>query len=147
MKLSKRERQLIQGRRKFIKVKQKSEKITGYRKRSKKSAGEKRIADFLQSERVEFKREWYFKGLYNHAKSSLLYFDFYLPGYNLCIEYDGQQHYDQKKTEAAKINDFLKGAYCLKNKIHFLRIKYTDFENIETLICEKIDRIEPIVKS
>lgn len=146
-KLNGAERKLIEGRRKFIKVVTKSKRLTSFRKASKQSGGEKRVAEFLQSEGIEFKREWYLKGLYNHAKSSLLYFDFYLPAYNLCIEYDGSQHYNVNKTQAAKINDFLKNAYCAKNGINFLRIKYTDFENIETLICEKIDKIAPIVKS
>lgn len=144
MKLTKREIELIQGRRKFLKIIAKSRKITKGRKRSKQSAGEKRISNFLQSENVEFNREWYFKGLYNYSKSNLLYFDFFIPEYNLCIEYDGEQHYRDKKTEAEKMNDYLKNAYCAKNGINFIRIKYTDFDNIERLICEKIDSISPI---
>lgn len=141
MKVSKREKQLLVGRRKFIKIKRESEKITTYRKAAKQSNGEKKIADFLTSELVKFEREWFFKGLYNYAKSNLLYFDFYLPDYNLCIEYDGQQHYATVKTESAKMNDFLKNAYCAKNGINFLRIKYTQFDSIEMLICAKIDKI------
>lgn len=144
MKLSKKERLLIAGRRKFIKVKRDSEKITCFRKAAKQSKGEKRIIGFLVSERVKFEREWYFKGLYNYSKSHLLYFDFYLPDYNLCIEYDGQQHYGSNKTEAEKMNDYLKNAYCAKNRIKFLRIKYTQFDEIEKLICEKIDEISPV---
>lgn len=142
MKLSKREREIINGRRKFIKIHRNSQKLTNYRKASKQSNGEKRISNFLISENVEFEREWYFKGLYNYAKSHLLYFDFFLPSYNLCIEYDRQQHYGSEKTEAAKMNDFLKNAYCLKNGINLLRIKYTEFDNIEMLICTAVDKAE-----
>lgn len=144
LKLSKAERILIESIRKFISVKRNSEKITAYRKWATQSKGEKRISKFLTSEYIEFKTEWFFKGLYNYAKSNLLYFDFYIPKYNLCIEYDGQQHYATTKPESAKMNDYLKNAYCAKNRIHFLRIKYTDFENIEKLICKKIDIIDPV---
>lgn len=141
MKLSKKERLIIQSRRKFIEIKWKSERITKYRKRASQSKGERKIVDFLVSEGVEFVREWYFKGLYNQSKTNLLYFDFYVPKYNLCIEYDGQQHYDKNKSQSQKVNDFLKNAYCLKNGVWLLRIKYTDFDNIEMKICQYIDKI------
>ncbi len=144
MKLTKRETELIKGRRKFIKTIRNSSKITSYRKAAKQSGGERKIAHFLKEERVEFKKEWFFKGLYNYAKSHLLYFGFYIPSFNLCIEYDGQQHYRKEKTEAEKMNDFLKNAYCAKNGIGFLRIKYDRYDDIEKLICEKIDSISPI---
>lgn len=140
MKVTKREKEIIYSRRKFIKVKRQSEKLTAFRKYSKQSLGEKKIVDFLVSNQVEFNREWWFKGLYNYSKTNLLYFDFYLPQYNLCIEYDGVQHYSNNKKESAITNDFLKNAYCLKNNIHFLRIKYTDYDNIEKIICEKLDK-------
>lgn len=141
MKINKVEQRIINNRRRFIKVKRKNEKLISFRKSAKQSKGEERIAAFLGSELVEFKTEWFFKGLYNYSKSSLLFFDFYLPKYNLCIEYDGQQHYGSKKTEAQKMNDFLKNAYCVKNKVWFLRIKYTQFNEIEKLICAMIDKI------
>lgn len=142
-KLNAAERQLVQSRRKFIKVVNDSKRLTSFRKAAKQSNGEKRVANFLKEQGVEFHREWYFKGLYNYSKSCFLYFDFYVPGFNLCIEYDGQQHYQQTKTGAAMKNDFLKNAYCAKNNIHLLRIKYTDFDNIELRICEKLDKIAP----
>jgi very-short-patch-repair endonuclease len=143
MKLTKREIEWIQGQRKYRKIIAKSRKVTSYRKAAKQSGGERRISRFLESEGVEYNREWYFKGLYNYHKTHLLYFDFYISEYNLCIEYDGQQHYHDRKTEAAKMNDYLKNAYCAKNGINFIRIKYTDYDNIERLICEKIDSISP----
>jgi hypothetical protein len=144
LRLTDGERKMIEQRRKFLNVRKKSKPITLQRKASRQSTGEKKIADFLVSEGVAFEREWYFKGLYNYAKSCFLYFDFYIPGFNLCIEFDGAQHYKRTKTEAAMKNDFLKNAYCAKNGINLLRIKYTDFDSIETLICEKLDKIAPI---
>lgn len=55
-------------------------------------------------------------------------FDFYLPDYNMCIEYDGQQHYlpvfGIDKFTRLKINDKIKDYYCEKNGIKLLRISY-----------------------
>lgn len=140
MKLTDTEKSIIKSRRKFTKIKVNSEKIIKYRKGSIPSKGEQKIIDFLKSESIEFKREYFFKGLYNNQTQQLLYFDFYLPEYHCCIEFDGEQHYSKDKTENQRINDFLKNSYCAKNNIPFLRIKYTDFDNIELLICKFFDK-------
>ena len=59
-------------------------------------------------------------------------YDFYIPSLNLCIEYDGQQHFKyedafkipyEKFVEQQKI-DKLKTEYCKNKKINLLRIKY-----------------------
>lgn len=146
MKLSKTEKAFIKGRRKYLSILKSNDRFIGIRKKSAQSAGEKKISGFLRSERVDFKREYYFRGLYNTTKTHLLFFDFYLPDYNLCIEYDGEQHFSENKPQRQRENDFLKNAYCTKNNIHLLRISYRDFNNIESLICKKIDSISPIDK-
>lgn len=109
------------------------------------SQGELRIANFLKENLVRFKPNYWFWGLTVNRRPKLLFFDFYLPDYNLCIEFDGKQHftyrYMGKKQVNLEKNDFMKNVYCMKNNIHLLRIKYTDFDNIETLICKKFDQI------
>lgn len=71
-----------------------------------------------------------------------------IPAYNLVIEFDGQQHYTKefmgKKLPNITENDFLKNAFCKKKGIHLLRIKYTDINNIDSIICAKFDLISPI---
>lgn len=60
-------------------------------------------------------------------------FDFYLPDYNICIEYDGEQHYrpvnrfggDDKFLKVKK-RDKIKTNYCMINNITLFRIKYDD---------------------
>jgi hypothetical protein len=60
-------------------------------------------------------------------------FDFYLPEYNICIEYDGEQHFnsipyfggDETLKQIIK-RDKIKNNYCDKNNIKLLRIKYND---------------------
>lgn len=60
-------------------------------------------------------------------------FDFYVPSLNLCIEYDGIQHF--KPIEfwgghngfvRTQINDSIKTQYCIDNKINLLRIRYDE---------------------
>ena len=80
-------------------------------------------------------------------------FDFYLPGYNLCIEYDGQQHYmpvgyyknDAEKNELmwrrTQERDRIKDKYCEDNGIHLLRIPYWENKNIETIISDCLQRL------
>jgi very-short-patch-repair endonuclease len=116
-----------------------SKRITKDRKDSKLSKGELRIATFLGKECIEFEREYYIKGLYGKA-GHFLYFDFYLPEYNLAIEFDGIFHYEKAKGNQLE-NDFRKVAFCKMNNVNLLRIKYTDYHRIEDLILAKVDQI------
>jgi len=69
-------------------------------------------------------------------------FDFYLSDLNICIEYDGIQHFkpiDYFGGDTAFIllqtNDQIKNEYCIENNIKLIRIRYD--ENIE----EKLSNI------
>ena len=80
-------------------------------------------------------------------------FDFYLPLYNLCIEYDGEGHYapvnwngcsDNRASESferIKRNDELKNEYCKNNSIDLLRISYLDYDNIEKMLDDYLSNI------
>ena len=64
---------------------------------------------------------------------SYLPFDFYLPNYNICIEFQGPQHYmpiDFFGGTSSYIlqvkKDTIKKEYCEKNNIPLICIKYTD---------------------
>ena len=74
-------------------------------------------------------------------------FDFFLPQYNICIEYQGRQHYkegfdifmkrykNQEKAileyEKQRARDRIKKQYCKKHNLTLLEIKYTqDVEKI-----------------
>lgn len=66
-----------------------------------------------------------------------LRFDFYLPEYNLCIEYDGEQHFKEIKYWNGKNGlknrqqkDSIKNDYCKINKINLIRLNYLDKEKI-----------------
>lgn len=117
------------------------------RKNSEMSRAEKKIADYLMGNGLAFIREHYFNDLTHKGKPLVLFFDFYLPKYNVCIEYDGQQHYTHefngKHTGNLARNDYIKTQYCKKNGVKLLRIKYTQFHFIEKVICEFFDKHYP----
>jgi hypothetical protein len=104
----------------------------------KLSKGEHSIMIYLDSNKIDYTSQFRIKG-FN------LIFDFYLPDYNLCIEYDGLQHFKPVNyfggINAFNLqikNDSLKNKYCLENQIKLLRIKYTDFKNIELILNENL---------
>lgn len=97
------------------------------------SRGEKDIVAYLESHEVTFDPQHTFidcKNVY------CLPFDFYLPDYNTCIEYDGVQHFEvidffggEDAFKKRQYNDSIKTTYCRLNGIKLLRIKYD--QNIE----------------
>ncbi len=77
-------------------------------------------------------------------------FDFYLPDYNMCIEYDGAQHFFEKHQltsdkklakklfEDVQIRDKEKTLFCLRNGIRLLRIPYFKFKEMKTILTNEI---------
>lgn len=89
-----------------------------------------------ESYKIIYEKEKKFKSCKNKRK---LPFDFYLPKYNLCIEYDGQHHYQivskyggECFLKKVKKNDKIKTDWCLLNNVKLLRIPY----NKKNKICE-----------
>ena len=91
------------------------------------------IKKILNEQNIKYEHQKSFKGC-RYIKP--LRFDFYLPDYNICIEFDGKQHYElhmffggEKEFTKRQIRDQIKTDFCLKNNIELNRIKYN--ENIE----------------
>lgn len=87
------------------------------------------INKYLSENNISYELE---KTFDNCKKNKLLPFDFYLPEYNLLLEYDGEQHFkhsfDRTKKDKLKKQherDLIKNKYCLDNKINLIRFKYT----------------------
>ncbi len=94
------------------------------------SKGEKEIREFLNKNEIFFISEKTFINCKNKRK---LPFDFYIPEYNMCIEYQGKQHYEPIKyfggenyLKEIKLRDKIKREYCLDNNIKLLIIRYDD---------------------
>lgn len=106
--------------------------------RCNSSRGESQIRKNLKKLNIKFKEQKTFDGCRNIC---LLPFDFYLEDFNMCIEFDGVQHFKpieffggQKDFENRLRNDKIKNEYCLENNIRLKRIKYN--ENIDSIIKE-----------
>jgi len=106
-----------------------------------KSKGEIRIINFLNKNKINFIPQKKFDDC--RGKRNPLPFDFYLIGYNLCIEFDGIQHFkgwsgDKKDLESHKIRDLIKTNYCLVKNIRLIRISYLNFDSIEEILKEEL---------
>ena len=104
------------------------------------STGEHLIEKFLIENNYHYK----FQKKFNDCKNiKQLPFDFYLPDYNILIEYDGEHHYKAISIHGGEeafrkriYNDDIKNNYCSNNNIKLIRIPYWDLLNIE-IILEK----------
>lgn len=104
----------------------------------KRSKGEERIEKYLIDTNIEFTAQKKFSDLRNTLPLS---YDFYLPEYNLLIEYQGQFHdgatsmvLKEKYFDRQQKNDKLKRDYAKNNSYNLLEIWYYDFDNIEDII-------------
>lgn len=101
------------------------------------SRGEDIIKSFLENEKIKFHRNYQFEDCKRKRK---LKFDFYLPDFNHCIEYDGEHHFKENKyfgegnLKYIKENDMIKNNYCESKKIGITRIPYYEFKNIENIL-------------
>jgi very-short-patch-repair endonuclease len=94
------------------------------------SSGERKIREFLKNNKIIFKPQKKFqdcKDIHN------LIFDFYLPEKNVCIEYNGEQHYipnnffgGMERLEDQKRKDKIKENYCKSCSINLIKIKYDE---------------------
>lgn len=105
----------------------------------KMSKGERLIMDFLDENNIPYIPQKKFNDCKYKAE---LPFDFYFPDKNLCIEYDGIQHFmiienwgGAEEFKLRKKKDKIKNKYCLDHNIKLERIKYD--ENI----LEKLKKI------
>lgn len=105
----------------------------------RESKGEKFIEGILVKNKlirgVDYFRQYKFEDCKNKKQ---LPFDFYLPKYKICIEYDGDQHKRVidffggfEQYEIRKSNDEIKNRYCIENGINLLRFSGNDYSSIE----------------
>ena len=109
----------------------------------RKSKGEFAICQFLENNSIVFMHQHKFED----CKDKLpLPFDFYLPEYNLIIEYNGKQHYEpvdyfggQNGFIVQVEHDQIKNNYCENNDIDMLVIPYWDYNNIEKILIKQLN--------
>lgn len=111
------------------------------------SKGEDEVEKFLIKNNIKYIREYKFDKCFNPKTNKKLPFDFYLPKYNLVIEYHGEQHYKKMGKyfedragglEGRQNRDKIKKEFCFKEKIPYIEISYTEFNNINNILKEKL---------
>lgn len=106
------------------------------------SKGELMIESVLNNGKVAFINQYRFNDC---ILKKPLPFDFYLPELNVCIEYDGIQHFEpvsvfggEEEFGRVRVRDKIKDEYCNKNGIKLIRIPYWEFENIENILINEL---------
>lgn len=99
------------------------------------TAGEQQIQRWLDNNNIKYDVQKKFDNLYDRQK---LRFDFFLPDYNVAIEYDGKQHFEPiahfggvTAFNKLKSHDKRKEDYCKEHQIKLLRIPYNKDIDIE----------------
>lgn len=104
----------------------------------KNSKGENIISSILTELNIKFIPQYTFEDCINQRK---LPFDFFLPGHNICIEFDGEQHFfpielfgGEETFNYIKHNDEIKNQYCINNNIKLIRINYKQISKINQIL-------------
>lgn len=120
----------------------------------KQSSGERRIMKLLNDYSIEYEVQKKFNECKNPKTNRLLKFDFYLPYYNMCIEFNGVQHYqktsfnkNQKETDqvlseklqSQQYRDKIKENFCKENNIKLLVISYLQQKDLENIIKNELN--------
>ena len=94
----------------------------------KESIGEKTIRKHLKTHNIEYIQNKRFE---NCKDKYVLSFDFFIPSHNICIEFDGRQHFEVVKhfggIDSLNLqieHDNIKNKYCYDNNIELHRIRY-----------------------
>lgn len=108
---------------------------------------EKTITEYLNDNDIDFESQKSFDGLIGKAKP--LSVDFYVPKYNLVIEYDGEFHYLEEKHanregafERQQYNDKTKDSYFKENGYNLLRIPFWMRDDIDDILTETFDALD-----
>ena len=104
----------------------------------RESHGENKIRTILIENNIHFINQKSFNDfIYEDTKGKPKY-DFYLPDFNILIEYDGEQHFKNifswdtdADFQLRQQHDKIKNEYALKNNFILIRIPYTYYNNIE----------------
>jgi hypothetical protein len=110
------------------------------------SKGEKEVKNYLDNNDIIYESQKIFDDCFS-VRYVNLRFDFYLPDFNICIEYDGKQHFHineyfggEEGYKIIKQNDDIKNNYCLKNNIKLIRIPYYNFNRVSEILDNEIKK-------
>lgn len=102
------------------------------------SKGERKIEKYLLDHEIKYIAQYFVK-----TEDSKFYIDFYLPDYNVFIEYNGEQHYIpieyfggelQFNKQLTRDNNLR--LYCNNNNIQLIEIRFD--QNVEEILNSKL---------
>lgn len=111
-----------------------------------RSQGEEKIKKILSQNNISYESQKIFEDCKFPDTNMPARFDFYLPEYNILIEYDGSQHYyytgrswnTEENFLKTKKRDEYKNNWCREKNIKLIRIPYTDFNILDFNYIKKI---------
>jgi len=112
------------------------------------SRGEKEIRKWLEEHQIDYEREKSFDGCVNEQTDGYFRFDFFLPQQNICIEFDGIQHFKEgidrqmkgkyqftmKDWKKLSERDAIKSQFCQQNDMTLVRIAYNQMKRIPEIL-------------
>lgn len=106
----------------------------------KSSKGEKRIDTFLHEHNIVYISEKYFKWDKQPKKYR---YDFFLPEYNIIVEYHGRQHYEEttmchNSLKERRKDDRIKRKNAQRHNITYIVIPYWDYDKIEEILTKEL---------
>lgn len=112
------------------------------------SKGERKIKNILDESHIQYTPQKSFVDN-KSPKGRTMPYDFFLPEYNLLIEYQGKQHYisqdffgGDETFEYQQMKDNLKRKYAEINNYNYLEISYKEYDNIQEILFNKMAQIE-----
>ena len=107
---------------------------------TRNSKGMQKIRNFLNDNLIKYEEEYKYDNCRNIRP---LPFDFFLPEFNVLLEYDGEHHFKsipawggEERFVTTTNNDNIKNEFCKSNNIQLIRIKYTE----KNKICEILEK-------
>ena len=110
------------------------------------SIGEEYIQRYLEENKIKYIKQ---HGFDTCKFKNKLSFDFYLTEYNVCIEFDGIQHFKPikqfggiKEFDDTQLRDKCKDKWCIENKVKLIRIKFDQKSKISDILDKELKSIK-----
>lgn len=111
----------------------------------RKSRGENEISKWLYVHNISYIREYCIFPQQTLFGRNKFYIDFFLPNYNIFIEFNGAQHYHrapiwqtEESFQVQQDRDKRLREYCKQHKIKLIEIPYTKINNIDVILKNQI---------
>lgn len=119
--------------------------------RCRESKGEKLISEYLESNNITYQSQYRISECRDNKPLPFDFAVFDSNGLKMLIEYDGIQHYEEvsfsndkslgeENLKTVKKHDLIKDKYCIDNGIKLVRIKYTDYDKIENILHNELEK-------